>query len=556
MRAIASGFVAATLLVDAATAAELQYGQPYGCNGERFVVSYCRGDSDAGNYVTNPLDNYCKVTYIDRPRTNGFLPETAELRGDILKKLVACGGTPTGTRPAPASGPTAGTTAPANQKDVAARADALIDAWIAAYNRGDYDSALASLREYIKLYPNHPTGFIFAGHTYTAKGDKAAAERAFLQAQRVAPEDAKATFEVGKLYLEVHEDNGRARTELRKVLALKSATSDDLVPAGELLARAGDPKSATEAFRRAVQLPGQPRVLARGWVGFGRSQYAAERYPQAIVALKEALRLDPKNEDAHWTLAAVYEHQGNLAGAVAERRAIVQLNPNDARAHLNLGNAYAAQKQAAPAIAAYDQARALAPKDPGGRDLLSLLADDYEKLGRSDLAITALRASIDMPHDSTPEGIETKAMSDVYQCTLLGRLLASQKKYPDVVRLYLARGACNGLTADGPLGAAYLGLGQAAKAVPLLEKALEGFEDSVAAEERALAGGKLTKDERDVKATMLAETKAEGTQDLYALGRAYLLTGRAADARRIARTLQRYDAKLASKLTAEVGAAP
>lgn len=42
-----------------------------------------------GAYVTNPLDNHCKVTHIDRPPRNGFLLEAAEPRGDILKKLAA-----------------------------------------------------------------------------------------------------------------------------------------------------------------------------------------------------------------------------------------------------------------------------------------------------------------------------------------------------------------------------------------------------------------------------------------------------------------------------------
>ncbi|MCW5573672.1 MAG: hypothetical protein KIT37_11665, partial [Steroidobacteraceae bacterium] len=99
---------ALALLAGTAYGDQIVYNQPYGCNGDRFVVSYCRGDSDTGPYVTNPLDNYCKVTYIDRPRTNGFLPETAELRGDILKKIVACGGAPAAAPaapPAPAGAP-------------------------------------------------------------------------------------------------------------------------------------------------------------------------------------------------------------------------------------------------------------------------------------------------------------------------------------------------------------------------------------------------------------------------------------------------------------------
>ncbi|MEZ5531496.1 MAG: tetratricopeptide repeat protein [Steroidobacteraceae bacterium] len=704
-------------------AEQLAYGEPYGCNGDRFIVYYCRGDSDAGNYVTHPLDNYCKVTYIDRPRRNGFLPETAELRGNILKKIIACGGgaapvtaaaaapaaaktpaaaqpraaganiavpgtgsskvsllrlshTTKGTRvvhyvdelsrkpassdlvaiwalwvypdgepdspgtlaqwiefhmhcanrsfgaitaanldaearlleakalsgkqrpfpkgsvgedifdiackpaapingsrfastnaaiqdainPAPAAATPAAAArpepaaAPTNPKDAAARANTLIDAWTAAYNRGDYDGALASLHEYIQLYPKDATGHLFAGHTYRAKGDQAGAERAFLEAQRVAPQDAATHLEVGKHFLEVREDEARARTELLKVLALKDAGADALIPAGELLALADDRASATEAFRRGVQLPGQPQMLARGWVGFARAQYAATRYPQAIAAANEALRLDPANQDVHWTLASIHEDQGNLAGALSERQVITRQQPGDAWAHLNLGDAHAALKQVAPAVAAYDRALELGPKDPLARDFLSILADSYRKVGRRDRAITALRTAINLPHDGTSEGIEAKAMNDFTACRDLGRLLIDEKRYPDVIRMHLARGACHDGMGPGAVGAAYLALDQVGKAVAHLEEAVEGLEESLDWGS-SLSSGKRTAREQAFDREYRAEKKAEAAQDLYALGRAYLAVGRGADAQRIAVRLQRLDPKLAAQLSAGPGAA-
>lgn len=880
--------LASCLVAPAASSEELVYGQPYGCNGDRFVVAYCRGDSDTGAYVTHPLDNRCAVTYIDRPRRNGFLPETGEVRGDILKKIVACGegaaavapaataaartaakppaGASTGTAGAsievpgtgdsrislvrlpksssssiihyvdemprassanagvieiwelriyPAGGITMGkpgevaqwvrfqvdcnkrvfgmdvlisldrqakplgatsldvrnepvkagtvgdavagiacktaatrggprftstqvaiadgftpatavattpaatsapaptnpkdttdpgtggskvallhlvtnsmtvnyvdelsrkptanadvvviwalsvypqgiakplwpgetarwgeyqhdcrkgtfavsamvgldreakslgatrfknldhqqvsagslsaalagiacgtgtartgprltstraaiddamspgsasapvtaspTLAPANPKDVEARAGALIDAWTAAYVRKDYDAALVSLREYSKLYPEDSNGYLWAGQTYKAKGDDAGAERAYLQAQRLAPQDPAVNLEVGKLFLDVHEDKVRARTEALKVLAMKSAKADQLIPAGELLWRAEDDKSAREAFRRGVQLPGEPPMLARGWVGFGRSQWKEGKYPQAIAALNEAMRLDPKNVDAHYALSGVYEDQGNPAGVLAEREAIARMEPADAWAHYSLGNAYAAMKQVAPAAAAYDKVLEMAQKDSHAQDLLSLLSDSYKEVGRPDRAITALRTALAVPNDGTLEGIESRIMRDFFHCGKLSWLLVGQKQYPEVVRMNFARGPCNGIIVEGTLGIAYVALNQPQKAIPDLEEALDGFEKPIEESQRKLSDPKLTKDDRKFHIERLAELKSESSQKLYALGRAYLLTGRKADAQRTAKTLQRYDAQLASKLTAEIASAP
>jgi tetratricopeptide (TPR) repeat protein len=714
--------VAGALHAPAAWSDQLVYGQPYGCNGDRFVVAYCRGDSDTGAYVTHPLDNRCNVTYIDRPRRNGFLPETGELRGDILKKIVACGdgapgtaasaapaakATPQGNKtitvpgtggnpvalarvasgtgatrvyyldelsrkptgdptivsiwmltvfpggdtqlkrpdtmarwveylincangsielnvavdldrkanplsaqsvnireqpgkgtvgervtgiacqtgaplggprvtstaaamaaalkPATAATPAAATPAagapatkpsrPAKEEDLNARLEALNERWFAAYNRGDYDGAIAAMIDYIKLAPNHTEAYVFQSWAYLAKGDIDGVERALLQAKAVAPAHAGVYVELGSLYLKKRQDKERALGALRKVPQIPTATLQDLVVAGELLKEAGDEKSSTEAFRRAVQMSGDPRLLARGWVGFGSAQAKANRPREAIVALNEAVRLNPKSEDAHRALWNLYEDQGNAAAALSELEILVRLAPDDGWTLMFLGDAYAARKRTADAAAAYDKAFALASKDRLGRDLLSALSDSYLDIGRPDRAAEALRTSIAMPHDGSPEAIEDNMMRDMFECGKLGRALIAQKRYPDVVRLYLARGDCNGLgdsLGAGWLGIAYQRLGQPGKAIPLLEDATKGFEGSIAEKEAELASGKLTKDEREFAIEYLAEIRADGVQELDALGRAYLASGRKADAQRIARTLQKHDPKLGAQLAAEI----
>lgn len=718
--------LACCLASPAAWCEQLAYDEPLGCKGDRFVVSYCRGDSDTGPYLTNPLDNYCKVTYIDRPRVNGFLPETAELRGDILKKLVACGGggapalapaaapaapkapagakpqaadtnvvvpgtgnskvtllrlshTKKGTRvvhyvdelsrkptaspdviaiwalfvypdgepsspgtraewiefhmqcangsfaavtlakldaearllgakqlsgkqqqvpkgsvgesifgiacktaalsgsrfastmagiedamrPASAAAAVAASPAPAaaptKPKDIEARADALLESWTAAYVDQDYDAALAHLHEYSKLYPQDANGYVWAGQTYTAKGDSAGAERAYLQAQRLAPQDASVNLAVGKLFLEVHEDKVRARTELLKVLALKSASLQDLVVAGELLKQAEDDKNATEAFRRAVQMSGDPELLARAWAGFGGAQKDAGRYTQALAALNEAIRLNPKNVDAHASLASVYYKQGDRARELTERQTVVRLTPEDPWAQWLLGTTHAALKQRAPALAAYDKAADLVILDGHMNDLdvLGSVADEYEELGEWARAAAVYRVMLAaQPATNDPEAGFAKAMDDTITCDDLGRALVQQKKYPEVVRLYVARGACSEFVVEAHLGVAYAWLGQPAKAIENLESATAATADNITYYERELASGKLDPDKREVPRILLAKYRIGYAQQLHALGHAYVLAGRKPDAQRTAKTLERYDAKLASKLTAEIGEKP
>jgi Flp pilus assembly protein TadD len=51
---------------------------------------------------------------------------------------------------------------------------------------------------------------------------------------------------------------------------------------------------------------------------------------RAIVELREALRLDPKNHLAHYNLGAILERKGDLQSALTEYRAAHTLDPEDA----------------------------------------------------------------------------------------------------------------------------------------------------------------------------------------------------------------------------------
>ena len=63
----------------------LRFNTVYSCNGERVVVTRCRSDSD---------DAFCSLQYPDRkgPATGGIVPELAERRGVVVKKLQGCQG--------------------------------------------------------------------------------------------------------------------------------------------------------------------------------------------------------------------------------------------------------------------------------------------------------------------------------------------------------------------------------------------------------------------------------------------------------------------------------
>jgi hypothetical protein len=69
----------------------LEYNVYYLCNGERVMVTRCRKDSDQPGFPpTQPNQDYCQVSYPDRPKRGGFDASGVELRGDLIKKLQEC----------------------------------------------------------------------------------------------------------------------------------------------------------------------------------------------------------------------------------------------------------------------------------------------------------------------------------------------------------------------------------------------------------------------------------------------------------------------------------
>src|SRR5262249_57306149 len=71
---------------------QLRYNTRYTCNGDTIIVTHCRHQDDTPEFPpTKPEDDYCRVSYPDRPLRNGFRVETVELLSDVIKKLQSCG---------------------------------------------------------------------------------------------------------------------------------------------------------------------------------------------------------------------------------------------------------------------------------------------------------------------------------------------------------------------------------------------------------------------------------------------------------------------------------
>ena len=182
----------------------------------------------------------------------------------------------------------------------------------------------------------------------------------------------KSTDEMGALWLEVvprrREDAGVLARDYT-VRALRA----DIAAAEQQVTR----RSTDSAARN---------LLAMKYLEAGR-------VPDAQAQLQEALRLDPRDAEAHSNLGTVLQAEGRLADALPQLRDAVRLRPDDDRVHFNLGNGLVAAGQVDEAMMEFRTALSINPENADAHFNLAMILGPRNQI---DEAIAHLRRVLDI----------------------------------------------------------------------------------------------------------------------------------------------------------------
>jgi tetratricopeptide (TPR) repeat protein len=147
----------------------------------------------------------------------------------------------------------------------------------------------------------------------------------------------------------------------------------------------------------------EERTRARGLLDKGKELYLKDQDAEAVLALQEAVRLDPDLAEAHFRLGLGYESLGKREEAEAEYKKAVEAykkyfeeNDNDAEAHYALGQTYANLGKYSEAIREYREATKLKEDDP---DMFYDLGVAHTKLAQYDAAAAAFSKSLEIDPD-------------------------------------------------------------------------------------------------------------------------------------------------------------
>lgn len=181
------------------------------------------------------------------------------------------------------------------------------------YTAGDYDQAIACLREGLQMYPNAVDLHIGLGYAHNARDEFLVARRCFEQALILDAENEDAMAGLGEVLLRFgHTDVALALFD--RILGMGYADDTELMlQIGRVLFREGLVDEAKRYFEAAVEFaPDSADAVAS--VGYAQHRLGEEE--AAITSLRRALRIDPDHSEARIYLGNVLYDRGEYEKAL------------------------------------------------------------------------------------------------------------------------------------------------------------------------------------------------------------------------------------------------
>ena len=181
------------------------------------------------------------------------------------------------------------------------------------YNEGQYDEALAVLREGLALYPNSVELHIGVGYAYHAREEFAWARRSFEEALVLDPEHEDALAGLGETLLKFGQQPAALRS-FRRTLELGYEDDIELMlQIGRALFREGLIEESREYFETAAQ---QSPDSAEAVSCIGYAQHRLGDDESAIGTLRRALNLDEDHTEARIYLGNIFYDRGDYEAAL------------------------------------------------------------------------------------------------------------------------------------------------------------------------------------------------------------------------------------------------
>lgn len=208
----------------------------------------------------------------------------------------------------------------------------------AYYEGGDPRNASNEFQQAIHQDPSNSNYYFKLGMVFLKYHTPKPAILVFQHALKIRPGSPRLWFGLGLSEYFASDLSGGER-DLRKAVALQPDYALAYVVLGDLLETGGRIHEAIQAFNEAIRI--EPGWFVPYYMyGKAESHVGTAKLPEAIMALRKAIALNPRFAHAHFELGSALEQAGRLQEASQELTRSLQLDPELARAHYRLAQVY------------------------------------------------------------------------------------------------------------------------------------------------------------------------------------------------------------------------
>ncbi len=246
----------------------------------------------------------------------------------------------------------------------------------------DHEAAAAAFRRAMALHPDYAPAHMRLGKVLLAGGRDQAAAAELERALALEPDLQPARVTLAQVRL-AGGDLASSEQMLEQILGQQPRHAQALSTLGQVYMRQGRREEARRIAERArtaaiynlYEDPVMSQVVAEGvssiliwerakaFLDNGNDQ-------QAVLGLRQVVKLQPQNADVHQQLAVAYGNLGDLGRSRRHLERAVALVPDRVDALIQLATVQLDQQEPAAAIGHLERILELAPDDPDARWLL------------------------------------------------------------------------------------------------------------------------------------------------------------------------------------------
>jgi tetratricopeptide (TPR) repeat protein len=255
-------------------------------------------------------------------------------------------------------------------------------------------SAQKYLEKVVKSKPETTEAQALLASVYVKQRNYSAAVTAYQKIVEIDPNRASAHLGLGDVYFRMQRWNDAAGA-LEKGVALDSSNKQAFFQIGNAYEELRDFAKAAEAYERFLKL--NPENAWMGYLRLGSSRMEVQQYDQAVAALQEAQKAQPRDLKVNYSLAMAYRKAGQYDQAEAVLKSLAEINPPDASTYYS--DIIKMYDEAGRNENAIEAARKVIELNPKSEMAVYNLAIMFQKLKRYEEAIAAFQQALTIKPD-------------------------------------------------------------------------------------------------------------------------------------------------------------